>query len=531
MGSQSNALANLADAAEALRNDGGCSLSPEAKRDRGDEIGSQQNSGANSPSASTQSVSTVATDVPVVATSTPTASADMNASQQHSPPAAGTYYRYPPPHHHPMHHPHYSPSPYAYPPHPLPPPHHHPHFAYHRPPAPVPPASIMSMHPNPSKVTNKPAAASSGSDKPGGDATTRDDVETMKEGAGDVDMSDAKSSKEDPQAIAPEEENTVKKAPTSPSSTGAPFYAHAPYHHLAGHPGSPHHLYPYPPAHYAPRPPPPHRMHSYPGPPPPRYPYPPSAHHAHVHYPAPKPYYRSHSAGTYDYPGHTAPAPRAAPYSEVLKSSPSATPASATDAKSTVEASPRLGPSKVSLRPRHVTEEDVAPTSKSSLASLTMAADLDARTSESVPQVTPAKHIIAARSSPQVSSSMVEFTEETQFLQSTPEYKRRASTGKWTAEEDAQLRQAVNANSGKNWKKIAVHLPGRTDVQCLHRWQKVLKPGLVKGPWTPQEDAMVVELVQKYGQKKWSFIARQLHGRLGKQCRERWYNHLSPDSE
>lgn len=79
------------------------------------------------------------------------------------------------------------------------------------------------------------------------------------------------------------------------------------------------------------------------------------------------------------------------------------------------------------------------------------------------------------------------------------------------------------------WKKIALHLPGRTDVQCLHRWQKVLKPGLVKGPWTPAEDAMVVELVHKYGQKKWSFIARQLQGRLGKQCRERWYNHLSPD--
>lgn len=119
--------------------------------------------------------------------------------------------------------------------------------------------------------------------------------------------------------------------------------------------------------------------------------------------------------------------------------------------------------------------------------------------------------------------------EETQFLQSTPDYKRRASTGKWTAEEDAQLRRAVNANSGKNWKKIAIYLPGRTDVQCLHRWQKVLKPGLVKGPWTTEEDQLVVQLVQEYGQKKWSFIARQLQGRLGKQCRERWYNHLSPD--
>lgn len=57
----------------------------------------------------------------------------------------------------------------------------------------------------------------------------------------------------------------------------------------------------------------------------------------------------------------------------------------------------------------------------------------------------------------------------------------------------------------------------------------MLKPGLIKGPWTPEEDAKVVGLVEKYGQKKWSLIARELKGRLGKQCRERWYNHLNPD--
>lgn len=36
---------------------------------------------------------------------------------------------------------------------------------------------------------------------------------------------------------------------------------------------------------------------------------------------------------------------------------------------------------------------------------------------------------------------------------------------------------------GRNWKKIAEDLPNKTDVQCLHRWQKVLNPELVKGPW------------------------------------------------
>ena len=44
-----------------------------------------------------------------------------------------------------------------------------------------------------------------------------------------------------------------------------------------------------------------------------------------------------------------------------------------------------------------------------------------------------------------------------------------------------------------------------------------------------KEDDSVCELVGKHGMKSWSFIARQLKGRLGKQCRERWYNHLNPD--
>lgn len=121
--------------------------------------------------------------------------------------------------------------------------------------------------------------------------------------------------------------------------------------------------------------------------------------------------------------------------------------------------------------------------------------------------------------------------DEDQHHQDTPEdpkslVKRRASMGKWSEEEDERLRQAVKEFRGKNWKKIAGRLQGRTDVQCLHRWQKVLRPGLVKGPWTPEEDATLVRLVQVCGTKKWSTIARQLNGRLGKQCRERYYNHL-----
>lgn len=42
--------------------------------------------------------------------------------------------------------------------------------------------------------------------------------------------------------------------------------------------------------------------------------------------------------------------------------------------------------------------------------------------------------------------------------------------GKWAAEEDELLREAVQTHGGRNWKRISEILVGRTDVQCLHRW-------------------------------------------------------------
>lgn len=91
------------------------------------------------------------------------------------------------------------------------------------------------------------------------------------------------------------------------------------------------------------------------------------------------------------------------------------------------------------------------------------------------------------------------------------------------------MRGLVAKFGARSWKKIAQYFDNRSDVQCLHRWQKVLNPELVKGPWTPEEDQIVLDLVHKFGAKNWSFIASKLDGRIGKQCRERWHNHLNPD--
>ena len=55
-----------------------------------------------------------------------------------------------------------------------------------------------------------------------------------------------------------------------------------------------------------------------------------------------------------------------------------------------------------------------------------------------------------------------------------------------------------------------------------------------RAPWNKKEDDAIIELVNKYGTSNWTIIANEMANmykskhRNGKQCRERWHNHLDP---
>ena len=51
----------------------------------------------------------------------------------------------------------------------------------------------------------------------------------------------------------------------------------------------------------------------------------------------------------------------------------------------------------------------------------------------------------------------------------------------------------------------------------------------VKGPWQPYEDNLLRHFVSKLGTQSWAAVASKITGRNGKQCRERWKNHLDPE--
>ncbi|GAB9465442.1 Myb-like dna-binding protein [Globisporangium polare] len=98
---------------------------------------------------------------------------------------------------------------------------------------------------------------------------------------------------------------------------------------------------------------------------------------------------------------------------------------------------------------------------------------------------------------------------------------------RWTPEQDEALRTAVDEFGQRNWKSIASRVPGRNHAQCLQRWNKVLKPGLVKGHWSYEEDSILERMVLQ-GCHSWGEVAAHIPGRTAKQCRERWRNHLDP---
>ncbi|XP_040381234.1 transcription factor MYB101 [Oryza brachyantha] len=54
--------------------------------------------------------------------------------------------------------------------------------------------------------------------------------------------------------------------------------------------------------------------------------------------------------------------------------------------------------------------------------------------------------------------------------------------------------------------------------------------GLKKGPWTQEEDKLLVDHVRRHGEGNWNAVRRETGlQRCGKSCRLRWANHLRPD--
>ncbi|KAL3499644.1 hypothetical protein ACH5RR_038737 [Cinchona calisaya] len=95
--------------------------------------------------------------------------------------------------------------------------------------------------------------------------------------------------------------------------------------------------------------------------------------------------------------------------------------------------------------------------------------------------------------------------------------------GPWTAEEDEILMNFVKENGSKDWSSIkSKGLLPRTGKSCRLRWVNKLQPNLKKGcKFSEEEERVVLELQATFG-NKWAAIATYLPGRTDNDVKNFW---------
>jgi hypothetical protein len=91
---------------------------------------------------------------------------------------------------------------------------------------------------------------------------------------------------------------------------------------------------------------------------------------------------------------------------------------------------------------------------------------------------------------------------------------------KFTSDEDALLIQAVQRFGILNWKTISNQIKTKNARQCKERWDNYLNPSINTSEWSSEEDDFLLKKFEEFG-PKWVKISKFFFNRTDTQCKNR----------